>query len=97
MDEEEDRGEQDGPPEERLTCSGCFLGASVGVDRRVETDEPVLGDYSKADEPRVPLPTASEARDAIGYVRLLETLDLTPRGQASDELAADLARRLPAN
>ncbi|MCB8900859.1 MULTISPECIES: hypothetical protein [unclassified Streptomyces] len=57
----------------------------------METDEPVIGGYPKADEPRLPLLTAAEARDAVGYMRLLETLDLTPRGQA----AANLARRLP--
>ncbi len=55
----------------------------------------MLGDYPDADEPRLPLPTAAEARDAVGYMRLLETLDLTPRGQAAGQLAANLARRLP--
>ncbi|MFE4305702.1 hypothetical protein [Streptomyces sp. NPDC056891] len=61
----------------------------------METDEPVLGDYPDADEPRLPLLTAAEARDAVGYMRLLETLDLSPRGQAAGQLAANLARRLP--
>ncbi|OKJ48626.1 hypothetical protein AMK27_38305 [Streptomyces sp. CB02009] len=61
----------------------------------METDEQaVTGDY--ADDARLPLLTAAEARDAVGYMRLLETLDLTPRGQAAGQLAADLARRLPA-
>ncbi|MFI0990581.1 hypothetical protein [Streptomyces exfoliatus] len=60
----------------------------------METAEPVTGDYPTA--PRLPLITAAEARDAVGYLRLLETLDLTPRGQAAGQLAADLARRLPA-
>ncbi|WP_055599652.1 hypothetical protein [Streptomyces aureus] len=55
----------------------------------------MTSDYPDADEPRLPLLTAAEARDAVGYMRLLETLDLTPRGQAADQLAADLARRLP--
>ncbi|ALO12411.1 hypothetical protein AQF52_6821 [Streptomyces venezuelae] len=49
------------------------------------------------DDPLLPLLTAAEARDAVGYMRLLETLDLTPRGQAAGRLAADLARRLPAD
>ncbi|MFE6788120.1 hypothetical protein ACFVFF_38350 [Streptomyces sp. NPDC057680] len=61
----------------------------------METEEPVLGDYPDADEPRLHLLTAAEARDAVEYMRLLETLDLTPRGQAAGQLAANLARRLP--
>ncbi|MFC9344051.1 MULTISPECIES: hypothetical protein [unclassified Streptomyces] len=61
----------------------------------METEEPVLGDYPDADKPRLPLLTAAEARDAVEYMRLLETLDLTPRGQAAGQLAANLARRLP--
>ncbi|MEV4942832.1 hypothetical protein [Streptomyces zaomyceticus] len=61
----------------------------------METEEPVLGDYPNADEPRLPLLTAAEARNAVGYLQLLETLDLTPRGQAAGQLAANLARRLP--
>ncbi|MER7517817.1 hypothetical protein [Streptomyces sp. NPDC126499] len=40
--------------------------------------------------------TAAEARQAVGFLQLLESLDLTPRGQAAGQLAADLARRLPA-
>ncbi|MFD3998987.1 hypothetical protein [Streptomyces sp. NPDC058583] len=63
----------------------------------METDEPVLGGYPDADEPRLPLLTAAEARDAVGYMRLLETLDLSPRGQAAGQLATNLARRLPAD
>ncbi|MET9726185.1 hypothetical protein [Streptomyces zaomyceticus] len=63
----------------------------------METEEPVIGDYPDADEPRLPLLTAAGARDAVGYMRLLETLDLTPRGQAAGQLAANLARRLPAD
>lgn len=63
----------------------------------METDEQaVIGDYPDTDQPRLPLLTAAEARDAVGYMRLLETLDLTPRGQAAGQLAANLARRLPA-
>ncbi|MFB6528701.1 hypothetical protein [Streptomyces sp. NPDC056399] len=56
----------------------------------METDE-------QADDARLPLLTAAEARDAVGYMQLLETLDLTPRGQAASQFAADLARRLPAD
>ncbi|MGW6557935.1 hypothetical protein [Streptomyces hydrogenans] len=51
-------------------------------------------DYSSA--PRLPLLTAAEARETVGYLQLLEQLDLTPRGEAAGQLAADLARRLPA-
>lgn len=54
----------------------------------------MTGDYPTA--PCLPLITAAEARDAVGYLSLLETLDLTPRGQAAGRLAADLARRIPA-
>ncbi|MCB8900814.1 MULTISPECIES: hypothetical protein [unclassified Streptomyces] len=50
----------------------------------METDEPVIGDYPDADEPRLPLLTAAEAPDAIGYMRLLETLNLTPRRLPTD-------------
>ncbi len=55
----------------------------------------MIGDYPDADEPRLPLLTAAEARDAVGHMRLLETLDLSPRGQAAGQLAANLARRFP--
>ncbi|MFC8273782.1 hypothetical protein ACFUJR_14915 [Streptomyces sp. NPDC057271] len=48
------------------------------------------------DAPRLPLLTAAEAREAVGYLRLLESLDLTPRGAAAGELARGLASRLPA-
>ncbi|MFB7234929.1 hypothetical protein ACFCXK_09150 [Streptomyces sp. NPDC056269] len=62
----------------------------------METDEQaVTGGYPAS--PRLPLLTAAEARDAVGYLLLLESLDLTPRGQAAGQLAADLARRLPAD
>ncbi|MFG3041865.1 hypothetical protein ACGFYZ_33690 [Streptomyces sp. NPDC048330] len=60
----------------------------------METAEPVTGDYPTV--PRLPLLTPAEARDAVGYLRLLESLDLTPRGQAAGQLAGDLARRLSA-
>ncbi|MFF0277485.1 hypothetical protein [Streptomyces sp. NPDC004330] len=50
-------------------------------------------DYPPA--PRLPLLTAAEARDAVAFLRLLESLDLSPRGVAAGQLAADLARRLP--
>lgn len=42
----------------------------------MDTDEPVTGAYPDVDEPRLPLLTAAEARDAVGYMRLLESLDL---------------------
>ncbi|GGU11295.1 hypothetical protein GCM10010272_65550 [Streptomyces lateritius] len=53
----------------------------------------MTGDYPT--EPRLPLLTATEAREAVSYLNLLETLDLTPRGRAAGQLAADLARRIP--
>ncbi|WP_189602099.1 hypothetical protein [Streptomyces lateritius] len=59
----------------------------------METAAPVTGDYPT--EPRLPLLTATEAREAVSYLNLLETLDLTPRGRAAGQLAADLARRIP--
>ncbi|GAA2803291.1 hypothetical protein GCM10019017_56200 [Streptomyces showdoensis] len=55
----------------------------------------MTGDYSS--DPRLPLLTAAEARDAVGYLLLLESLDVTPRGRAAGQLAADLAMRLPAD
>ena len=58
--------------------------------------ETVLPEGDYPDHPRLPLLTAAEAREAVGYLRLLESLDVTPRGQAAGQLAADLARRLPA-
>lgn len=56
--------------------------------------EPVTGAYPS--DPRLPLVTAAEAREAVGYLLLLESLDITPRGQAAGELARGLAARLPA-
>lgn len=60
-----------------------------------EFTAPVTGDYP--DDPRLPLLTAAEAREAVGYLLLLESLDLTLRGRAAGQLAGDLARRLPAD
>lgn len=65
----------------------------MAVGSCVETPEPVTSDYPT--EPLLPVLTAAEARDAVGYMRLLERLDLTSCGQAAGQLAADLARRLP--
>ncbi|MEU7032697.1 hypothetical protein ABZ958_03300 [Streptomyces sp. NPDC046237] len=48
------------------------------------------------DAPRLPLLTVAEAREAVSYLQLLESLDLTPRGEAAGRLAGDLAMRLPA-
>ncbi|MFB7605250.1 hypothetical protein [Streptomyces gardneri] len=61
----------------------------------MESYEPVTADYPPT--PRLPLLTAAEARDTVSYLRLLESLDLTPRGAAAGQLAADLARRLPSD
>ncbi|MEU6621992.1 hypothetical protein ABZ926_14630 [Streptomyces litmocidini] len=57
------------------------------------TAEPVTGTYP--DEPRLALLTATEARETIEYLKLLECLDPGGRGPAARQLAADLARRLP--
>lgn len=63
----------------------------------MERDEQaVTGDYPGEGDARLPLLTAAEVRDAVKYLQLLETLDVTPRGQAAGKLAADLARLLPA-
>lgn len=56
--------------------------------------DPVTGTYP--DEPRLALLTAAEAREAIEYLQLLEQLAPDGRGWAAGQLAADLARRLPA-
>lgn len=72
------------------SCPACRLGGCPGV----ESFEPVDADYPPA--PRLPLLTAAEARDAVGFLQLLESLDVTPRGAAAGQLASELARRLPA-
>jgi hypothetical protein len=54
----------------------------------------VTGEYPSA--PRLPLLTAAEAREVVSYLLLVEHLDLSPRGAAAGQLAADLGRRLPA-
>ncbi|MFC7979793.1 hypothetical protein ACFUT3_31730 [Streptomyces cinereoruber] len=59
-----------------------------------DTASPVTGIYP--DEPRLALLTAAEAREAVELLQLLEQLDLVGRGPAAGQLAADLARRLPA-
>ncbi|MFE5618300.1 hypothetical protein [Streptomyces sp. NPDC056524] len=61
----------------------------------METAEPVAGEYPNVDEPRLPLLTAAEAREAIGYLKRLRTLDTTHTGYAADQLAGDLAGRVP--
>lgn len=48
----------------------------------------MLGDYLDADEPRLPLLTAAEARDAVGFMRLLTTLDLSSRGRPARSQSA---------
>ncbi|MFD5110526.1 hypothetical protein [Streptomyces cinereoruber] len=59
-----------------------------------DTAEPVTGTYPN--EPRLALLTTAEARVAVELLRLLERLDSGGRGPAAGQLAADLARRLPA-
>lgn len=56
--------------------------------------EPVAGTYPG--ECCLALLTDTEARGAIEYLQLLEQLDPDGRGPAAGQLAADLARRLPA-
>lgn len=60
-----------------------------------EFTAPVTDDYSVG--PRLPLITLAEARDVVAFLQLLESLDVTPRGEAAGQLAADLAMRLPAD
>ncbi|MGX1760364.1 hypothetical protein ACWIG5_26195 [Streptomyces lydicus] len=55
---------------------------------------PVTGAYP--DEPRFALLTTVEAREAIGHLRLLERLAPDGRDPVAGQLAADLARRMPA-
>ncbi|WP_432127484.1 hypothetical protein [Streptomyces sp. bgisy082] len=56
--------------------------------------EPVTDAYP--DELRLALLTHVEAREAIELLQLLEQLDPGGRGPVAGQLAADLARRLPA-
>ncbi|MCX5449884.1 hypothetical protein [Streptomyces nigrescens] len=56
--------------------------------------EPFTGAHQ--DEPRLALVTTVEARETIGHLQLLERLDPNRRDPATWQLAADLARRLPA-
>jgi hypothetical protein len=76
------------------SCPSVIVVGCPVVDYETFT-EPVTGDYP--DDPRLPLLTAAEAREAVGYLRLLESLDITPRGRAAGQLAADLAGRLPSD
>lgn len=59
-----------------------------------DTAEPVTGAY--LDEPRLALLIAAEARETVELLQLLERFDPGGRGPAAGQLAADLARRLPA-
>ncbi|MFC8895773.1 hypothetical protein [Streptomyces cinereoruber] len=51
-------------------------------------------DTSYADDPRVPLITFTETREAIALLRHLSEQD-TEEGHRAGQLASDLARRLP--
>ncbi|MEU9706207.1 hypothetical protein [Streptomyces sp. NPDC047981] len=55
--------------------------------------EPMTGDHPT--EPRLPLLTAAEAREAVGHLRRLEMLDLSSRGDAAGQLAMELDQRIP--
>ncbi|MER8237377.1 hypothetical protein [Streptomyces sp. NPDC094049] len=59
-----------------------------------DTAAPVTGAYP--DEPRLALLTATEARETVTLLQLLEQRDPGGHGLAAGQLAADLARRLPA-
>ncbi|MFE5613693.1 hypothetical protein [Streptomyces sp. NPDC056524] len=61
----------------------------------METAEPMNGEFPGIDEPCLPLLTASEARQAISYLKRLGILDTTHIGYAADQLADDLAGRVP--
>ncbi|MFB7429660.1 hypothetical protein ACFC0K_41070 [Streptomyces hydrogenans] len=54
----------------------------------------MTGTYS--DEPRLVLLTHAEARETVELLQDLEQLDPDGRGRTAGQLAADLARRLPA-
>ncbi|MFE7513097.1 hypothetical protein ACFU8I_18035 [Streptomyces sp. NPDC057540] len=56
--------------------------------------DPVTDTYPTG--PRLALLTDTEARQTIEHLQLLEQLDPGGRGRAAGQLAADLARRLPA-
>ncbi|MFC9734337.1 hypothetical protein ACFWGM_38365 [Streptomyces roseolus] len=49
-----------------------------------------------SDEPRLDLLTHTEARETVELLQVLEQLAPDGHGQAAGQLAADLARRLPA-
>ncbi|MFE5514035.1 hypothetical protein ACFQ9J_26240 [Streptomyces sp. NPDC056529] len=59
-----------------------------------DTASPVTGAYP--DEPRLALLTAAEARETVELLQRLERFDSGGRGPSAGQLAADLARRLPA-
>ncbi|WP_329625935.1 hypothetical protein OG357_38525 (plasmid) [Streptomyces sp. NBC_01255] len=70
---------------------------ATGVEKGMDHDNaaaPVAGTYP--DETRLALLTHAEARETIEYLQLLERLAPDRRGQAAGQLAANLARRLPA-
>ncbi|MFB6626297.1 hypothetical protein ACFCWD_18865 [Streptomyces sp. NPDC056374] len=60
----------------------------------METAEPVTGDYTDTEDPRLPLLTAAEVLRTVGYLKRLETLDTTHHGYEAGQLAADLALRV---
>lgn len=68
--------------------------SASGVVPWMDSSEPVTGEY--LNDPRVPLLTAAEVREAVGYLLALEELDSTPRGKAAGDLAHELALRIPA-
>ncbi|MFF5639623.1 hypothetical protein [Streptomyces sp. NPDC012825] len=78
-----------------MNSAGRALAQAGTVERGVDYDtDPVTGAYP--DEARLALLTAAEAHETIGHLQLLEQLDPGGRGPAAGQLAADLARRLPA-
>ncbi|MFB8407012.1 hypothetical protein [Streptomyces sp. NPDC055912] len=56
--------------------------------------EPMTGDHTETEDPRLPLLTTSEVLQTIGYLQRLVSLDTTHHGYAASRLAADLAKRV---
>lgn len=68
------------------------LAAPHRVVLGMDSNPPVTGTYPA--DPRLPLLTTDEAREAVSLLR--HFADDSAEGQAAGDLATDLARRLPA-
>ncbi|MET7759151.1 hypothetical protein ABZT27_31260 [Streptomyces sp. NPDC005389] len=60
----------------------------------MKTAEPMTGDPTETEDPRLPLLTTAEVLQTIGYLQRLVSLDTTHHGYAASRLAADLAKRV---